>query len=440
MKLSDVNKLTTFDGTENVLIDKSGVFYKASFNDVLAALPNENGIYPDVPLNRVRITRISGQQSTVVTISGNLSLIDELLKMCFPCLIDRNATIAAYLNGNDVRKTVDGLTATLDDWTLQNMVRLGGWYKKYSYNASTNEKYFDITPRKVRGYKYVRRRFLAMNGGTVESHDGQNMLISNSGKWTTQSVSLANLHQYAKNLGENFREHAVQDQEVYRDMFWLLKGTFSSQTVYYGLCGISDSWWQLVDRSAEGGASSRGQFAATGYMNDVAGHEGQKAVTVTNTNGVSQTLNAYKFLWIDHLLSGPYWIWATGCCKKAGKWYKAKNINTVTGFDPTDGTKWEYLCDECTVAGYILEDFEDTLIPTLTGGDASKGHGDYYWRADDVNAVYIPAVVGGAFLGDLIGVSVLISLSVASDSNSGYGGALAADDPTDPTPDGTIVG
>lgn len=273
MNLSDVPKLTTFNGAENVLLDKSGVFYKASFSDVLAAMPNANGVYPDVPLNRVRITRLVGQASTVVTISGNVSLIQELLAMCFPVLVDRNAIVAAHLNGNDVRKTVDGLTATLDDWTLQCMVRMGGWWKHYSYNASTNEKYIDLSPRKVRGYRYVRRRFLAQHGGTVESHDSKNMLISNSGKWTTQNVSLANLHQYAKNLGENFREHAVQDQEVYRDLFWLLKGTFNSQSVFPGIT-CSDAWWQKLDRSSEGGASSRGQFHKTGDLNDIAGHEG----------------------------------------------------------------------------------------------------------------------------------------------------------------------
>ena len=438
MNLSDVPKLTTFNGTENVLLDKSGVFYKASFSDVLAAMPNANGVYPDVPLNRVRITRLVGQASTVVTISGNVSLIQELLAMCFPVLVDRNAIVAAHLNGNDVRKTVDGLTATLDDWTLQCMVRMGGWWKHYSYNASTNEKYIDLSPRKVRGYRYVRRRFLAQHGGTVESHDSKNMLISNSGKWTTQNVSLANLHQYAKNLGENFREHAVQDQEVYRDLFWLLKGTFNSQSVFPGIT-CSDAWWQKLDRSSEGGASSRGQFHKTGDLNDIAGHEGQRDLTLTNSEGTQATVHAYKFLWIDHLLAGPYWIWATGYVKKNHKWYRAKNINTVTGFDPTDETKWEYLCDECLNEGWILEDFEDTLIPTMVGGDASKGHADYYYRAYAEDTVYIPAVVGCADAGSSCGVSPLSSDSVASGAGPNCGGALAADDPTDTVADGTIA-
>lgn len=438
MILSDVTKLTTFDGSENVLLDKSGVFYKASFNDVLAALPNTNGVYPDVPLNRVRITRLVGQASTVVTLSGNTALIKELFAMCFPALIDRNAIIAAHLNGNDVRKTVDGLTATLDDWTLQCMSRMGGWWKHYSYNASTNEKYFDLSPRKVKGYKYVRRRFLAQYGGTVESHDGKNVLISNSGKFTTQNISLINLHTYAKNLGDNFRNHAVQDQEVYRDLFWLMKATFNSQSVFPGIT-CSDAWWQKFDRSAEGGASSRAQFHKTGDLNDIAGHEGQRDITVTNSDGQSITVHAYKFLWIDHLLGGPYWLWCTGYLKKNHQWFRAKDINTVTGFDPTDTSKWEYLCNECEQEGYILEDFEDTLIPTMVGGDASKGHADYYYRAYAENTVYIPAVVGGANSGSFCGVSRLNSNTVASYPNSNVGGALAADDPTDTTPDGTIA-
>ena len=438
MRLSDVPKLTSFDGNENVLLDKSGVFYSASFDDVLGSMPDDRGVYPDTPLNRVRITRISGQQSTVVTLSGNVKLVAALLAMCFPCLVDRNAIVQAHLNGNDVRKTVDGLTATLDDWTLQSMVRMGGWYKHYSYNAATNEKYFDYSPRKVKGYKYVRRRFVAMNAGTVENHDNVDMLISNSGKWSTQNVSLANLHTYAKNLGENFREIAVQDQEVYRDMFWLLKQTFNSQSIYLGLTQVSYSWWGAFSQADNGGQGSYAQFCQTGYLNDVAGHEGQKSVTVSNGDS-AVTMNACKFLWIDYLLAGPYWIWATGYVKKNHMWYKAKNIATVTGFDPTDTTKWEFLCNECESEGYILEDFEDTLIPSQVGGDASKGHADYYYRAYAEGTVYIPALVGSALNGVSCGVSPLSSYCVASNTSPDFGGALAADDPTDTIADGTVV-
>jgi len=139
------------------------------------------------------------------------------------------------------------------------------------------------------------------------------------------------------------------------------------------------------------------------------------------------------------MLSGPYWIWETGYMKKGGKWYRAKNINTNVSFDPTDTANWEFVCDECTVAGYILENYADTLLPSLTGGSDSTGHADNYWRGDDANALYIPAGVGNADNGSSLGVSVLSSHLVVSLAYPACGGALASDDPTDTIADGTIV-
>lgn len=59
------------------------------------------------------------------------------------------------------------------------------------------------------------------------------------------------------------------------------------------------------------------------------------------------------------------------------------------------------------------------------------------WEDDEL--CDIPALVGSAHNGVTCGVSPLNSLSVASYPNPGYGGALAADDPTDTIADGTVV-
>ena len=50
-----------------------------------------------------------------------------------------------------------------------------------------------------------------------------------------------------------------------------------------------------------------------------------------------------------------------------------------------------------------------------------------------------PAGVGGADNGAALGVSVLTSGNVASNSSATFGGALASDDPTDTIPDGAVV-
>ena len=75
----------------------------------------------------------------------------------------------------------------------------------------------------------------------------------------------------------------------------------------------------------------------------------------------------------------------------------------------------------------ILEDFEDTIIPSLIGGTDKTGHADYYWRSEDAAGtnVYIPAGSGGAYYGSNLGVSVLNSNNVLSNANPNYGSALA---------------
>ena len=87
-----------------------------------------------------------------------------------------------------------------------------------------------------------------------------------------------------------------------------------------------------------------------------------------------------------------------------------------------------------------MENFEDTMFPTQVGGSDSKGLFDYYWlNKTDVTSNFIPVVVGGATYGSDVGVSALGSDGVVSASDPYAGSALASDDPTDTTPDGTVV-
>lgn len=87
-----------------------------------------------------------------------------------------------------------------------------------------------------------------------------------------------------------------------------------------------------------------------------------------------------------------------------------------------------------------MENFEDTMFPTQVGGSDSKGLFDYYWiNNTDVTSNFIPVVVGSANFGSDVGVSALYSNSDVSYSFTNDGSALASDDPTDTTPDGTVV-
>lgn len=425
MKISELSQATTINGSEEMMIVQNGVSKRISLAELAAAQPDANGIYPDVPLNRVSIHKLGSQQSTIVAVNDNLQMIDRLLALCFPCQTDSNSNIVTYLNGSDVTKTADGLTATLDDPLLQCMVRIGGFYHKYEYVASTNTKVSKFSVYPVKGYKYVRRRFIGMYSGYVES----NKLYSRSGVWSTQSVSTQKFHEYAKNLGDGYREIAHQDYDVYRWMWWLVKQTYNSQSIYRGVVDVT-GWDKLAD---DGGKTSYGRAYINGYLNDVAGHEGQKAVDLKN----GQTLYPNKFLWCEGLLSGPIWIWCTGRIKYQGKWYEFKDLSKIAFTVNDDAT---YLCDECSSNGYILETFEDTGVATAIGGSNSKGLCDCYWTNTVDSNVYVPAVVGDSHNAYGCGLSVLTTVYSTKTSHAVCGGCLASDDPTDRTPDGTTVG
>lgn len=441
MKISEMQLVTTLTGEECIEIVQNGASKRCTLEQIAAAQPDSNGVYPDVPLNRVTLKRYSGQTSATPVIIDNVGMIDAIAATAYPVLIDRNSNIVAYLNGNDISKTADGLPATLSDWTIQAMLRCGGFYKRYEYNAVTNEKIFKFSTKKVRGYKYVRRRFINLFGGTVETQDSKQVLLSNAGKWSSQSYNLTQYHQFAKNLGTNFREIATQDREVYRMYFWLLENTFDSQSVYAGISNISWDWWEKFTQAANGGQSSYGQFHKTGETMSISGHKGEKSITVSNSDAVQVTVKPCKWLWRENMLSGPYWIWETGYLKKDSTWYRCKDLSKIAFTVTAD---YEAVCEDCgagTGGGYILENYADTLIPQLLGGSTTTGHCDNYWRQASPGAgtVYIPAGVGSSGTGAALGVSCLNSVSVASTSNANFGGALASDDPTDTTPDGSVV-
>ena len=149
-----------------------------------------DGLYPDVPINRVTIKRYSGQLSPLYVYEDNTSLMAKILALCKPVLLNRDSLVDTYLSGSNCLKSADGYPANLTAWDKPAMTQIGGFWQKYEYNASTNEKITKISPYKVKGYKYIRRRYVGMfNGNTVtNTADGSSktFLCSNYDVYTTQ--------------------------------------------------------------------------------------------------------------------------------------------------------------------------------------------------------------------------------------------------------------
>lgn len=437
-KFTDYKPATQLLGTEQLLVAQDGVVRTVTVNELHSAEPNANGVYPDVPLNRLVVKRTVAQRSTTVVLDGNLSMLDMIFGKFFPCTIDRNSKITSYLNGSDTTKTVDGLPAVLDDYSQPCMVRLGGIYKRYEYDAVNNMKIEKFSVFPVKGYTYIRRFFFPMFAGEVETQGNKKILTSNAGKWSTQNLNIQQYHEYAKNLGDNFRAIAVQDFNIYRWLFFLWKKTYNSQSLY----GISNWDWNkwYATPNSDSGKTNCSQPYVNGVTAAVSGMEGKLAAqNFTYKDGTTVSFSAYKFLWAEGFLAGPFWIRCTGALKKNHKWYVAKDRNTCTTWEATDDSH-VYLCDACKDEGFILETFEDTMFPTQVGGSDSVGYCDYYYRnADDTTSNFIPVVVGSANYGSNVGVSALVSTNDVSHSSTDHGSALASDDPTDTTPDGTVI-
>ena len=436
-KFTDYPKASLLNGDETLLVAQDGAIKQCSLADIAAAAPNQAGVYPDVPLNRITIKRFAAQESATVVATDNLGMMSRIFALFFPCLIDRNSNIVAYLNGNDTTKTIDGLAATLDDYSMPCMVRLGGYYRKYEYDAVTNTKIEKYSVYPVKGYKYIRRRFFPMFAGEVEEQGGKKILTSNANKWATQNYNIQQYHEYAKNMGDNFRAIAIQDFNEYRKMFFMWKRSYNCQS-FYGITGFDWNKWSATP-NAESGKTGVAQPYINGVTTSIKGMEGQLAEqTFTYKDGTTQKYKPYKFLWAEGFLAGPWWLRCSGALKKADKWYVAKDINTCATWEATDDSH-QYLCDACTKEGWILENFEDTMFVTQVGGSDTKGLCDYYYRADSQTTNYILVVVGSANYGSSVGVSCLNSNSGVSNSDSNFGSALASDDPTDTLTDGTVV-
>lgn len=431
-------KVSLLEGTETFLVAQNGAVKQCSIADIAAAAPNSAGVYPDVPLNRITIKRFCAQASGTVVATDNLEMMNRIFSLFFPCLINRNSQIVAYLNGEDTTKTIDGLAATLDDYSMPCMVRIGGYYRKYEYDAVTNTKIEKYSVLPVKGYKYIRRRFFPMNAGGVEEQGGKKILTSNAGKWSTQGLNIQQYHEYAKNMGDYFRAIAIQDFNEYRKMFFMWKRSYDCQK-FYGITGFDWTKWSAT-ANTQSGKTSAAQPYINGVTKTIKGMEGQLAEqTFTYKDGSTVKFKPYKFLWAEGFLAGPWWIRCSGALKKNHKWYAAKDINTCVSWDATDDNH-KFICDACQEEGYIMENFEDTMFPTQVGGSDSKGLFDYYWlNKTDVTSNLIPVVVGSAHYGSVVGVSALNSDIVVSYSDPTNGSALASDDPTDTTPDGTVV-
>jgi hypothetical protein len=443
MEMADPD--TFYDAKIEVI--QNGVSKQASIEMIAQAAPVD-GLYPDVPINRVTIKRFSGQLSPLYVYEDNTSLMAKILALCKPVLLNRYSLVDTYLSGSNCLKSADGYPANLTNWDKPSMTQIGGFWKKYEYNASTNEKITKISPYKVKGYKYVRRRFIGMfNGNTVtNTADGSSktFLCSNYDVYTTQSISLVSAHTYAKNLGTHFRAMADQDLDVYALLFSLFKGTVHTQGIYGGITNVNSTNWAAYDKSLDGGASSYGQFHKNGATIGLTSHEGEVSLSVTDFPNGAITVKPNRFLWRENGLAGPYYLFTSGRLIIDNVVWQVNDLANIAF------TKTEDFAQLCSLAGIapsvngwqrILETYQDTLMPSAIGGSDTTGMCDQWngLAAPTVGVVYVPARLGSALYGAHAGLRCLVSNIGPSTAHAVYGVSLASDDPTDTIADGTIA-
>lgn len=426
---------------------QGGVSKQATIEMIAQAAPVD-GLYPDVPINRVTIKRYSGQLSPLYVYEDNTSLMAKILALCKPVLLNRDSLIDTYLSGSNCLKSADGYPANLTNWDKPAMTQIGGFWKKYEYNAATNEKIIKISPYKVKGYKYVRGRFIGMfNGNTVtNSADGtsKTFLCSNYDVYTTQNITLQNAHSYAKNLGTHFRAMADQDLDVYALLFSLFKGTVHTQGIYEGITNVNSTNWAAYNKSADGGASTYGQFHKNGATIELITHEGEVSLSVTDFPNGAITVKPNRFLWRENGLAGPYYLFTSGRLIIDNVVWQVNDLSDIA-FTKTDD--FTQLCSLAGIAppsnGWqkILETHEDTLMPSAIGGSATTGMCDQWYglAAPTAGGVYVPSRLGNAYVGADGGLRCLRSLYGPSHAAAAYGVSLASDDPTDTIADGTIA-
>jgi hypothetical protein len=443
MEMADPD--TFYDAKIEVV--QNGVSKQASIEMIAQAAP-VNGLYPDVPINRVTIKRFSGQLSPLYVYEDNTSLKAKILALCKPVLLNRDSLIDTYLSGSNCLKSADGYPANLTSWDKPAMTLIGGFWMKYEYDASTNEKIIKISPYKVKGYKYIRRRFIGMfNGNTVtNTADGtsKTFLCSNYDVYTRQSISLANAHTYAKNLGTHFRAMADQDLDVYALLFSLFKGTVHTQGVYEGITNVNSTNWAAYNKSADGGASTHGQFHKNGATIGLTTHEGEVSLSVTDFPNGAITVKPNRFLWRENGLAGPYYLFTSGRLIIDNVVWQ---VNDLADIAFTKTGDYVQLCSLAEIApsadGFqrILETYQDTLMPSAIGGSATTGMCDQWYglAAPTTGVVYVPARLGYAAGGAIAGLRCLFSSFGPSYARAYYGVSLASDDPTDTIADGTIA-
>jgi hypothetical protein len=434
---------TFYDAKIEVI--QNGVSKQASIEMIAQAAPVD-GLYPDVPINRVTIKRFSGQLSPLYVYEDNTSLKAKILALCKPVLLNRDSLVDTYLSGSNCLKSADGYPANLTNWDKPSMTQIGGFWMKYEYNAATNEKITKISPYKVKGYKYVRRRFIGMfNGNTVtNSADGSSktFLCSNYDVYTTQNISLVNAHTYAKNLGTHFRAMADQDLDVYALLFSLFKGTVHTQGIYEGITNVNSTNWAAYNKSADGGASSYGQFHKNGATIGLTTHEGEVSLSVTDFPNGAITVKPNRFLWRENGLAGPYYLFTSGRLIIDNVVWQVNDLADIA-FTKTED--FVQLCSLTEIAANgwqgILETYQDTLMPSAIGGSDTTGMCDQWYglAAPTTGVVSVPARLGLANSGASAGLRCLRSDRGPSLAAAYYGVSLASDDPTDTIADGTIA-
>lgn len=402
----------------------------------------------DYSNNRATNKRYHSQLSPLFTQVDNIEEVSEdLMSTCRPCIIDRNAAVVAYLDKNDVTKLESGSAADLTLWNNPVVLQYGGFYSKYEHDLVTNEKIKKISLVPIKGYTYHKRRFRGLYDGTVvtNSADGtsKSFLTSNSGVYSTHSVSLQNFHAYAKNLGPSFRAMSWQDHEILTWLFWLIEGTTNSQAVYRGIVDVNGTNWAAYNKSADGGQPTYGQFHLNGITNDIVGHKGEKTITISDFPNGAITVKPHKWNHIENFIAGPYSLLATGRLLSNDNFYEFKDLSKIAFTVNLDAS---LLCSingiKPAVSGWqrILETYRDTLIPEAIGGSDTTGYCDqWYGLAAMGTGPYVPMLRGDARYGSFAGLGFLFSGSGPAAATAYIGAVLACDDPSDPIPDGWVV-
>lgn len=404
-------------------------------------------IYKDVSQQYVTNKRFHSQLSPLFVRANNESYVDALFNTCRPCIVDRNARVVSYLDKDYVTKLLSGDTANLTQWDRPVMLQYAGFYSRYEHDLVTNEKIKNISTLPIKGYTYHKRRFRGLYDGAVvtNSADGssKSFLTSNSGVYSTHSVSLQNFHAYAKNLGPSFRAMSWQDHEILVWLLWLIEGTTNSQDVYRGIVDVNGTNWAAYNKSASGGQTTYGQFHLNGITNDIVGHKGEKTITISDFPSGAITVKPHKWMYVENFIAGPYWLAATGRLFSNDNVYEFKDLSKIAFTVNADASLL------CSIAGIkpaangyqrILETYRDTLVPEVIGGSDTTGYCDQWYGLSNMGVgPYVPVLRGIAGLGSIAGLGFLLSDYGPAYATASVGAVLAADDPSDPIPDGWVV-